>query len=179
MNTVGALKKRLKGAEYLTPKQRTFAEYFVSRYPDVTKKEAAKAAGYADKICEKTGSLLTNPDKYPHVVAYIEKLRDSAAKIYKDHYRHLRRLDDLSKKAEDKGQLAAAINAEFRLGQSVGLYVDKKEIKVQDLSAMSKDELIKQINELRDEIPNSKILELEAEEDDSVEDWKRLLGRIS
>ena len=51
----------------------------------------------------------------------------------KDHYRHLRRLDDLSKKAEDKGQLAAAINAEFRLGQSVGLYVDKKEIKVQDL----------------------------------------------
>jgi len=103
-------------------------------------------------------------------VAYIEKLRDSAAKIYKDHYRHLRRLDDLSKKAEDKGQLAAAINAEFRLGQSVGLYVDKKEIKVQDLSAMSKDELIKQINELRDEIPNSKILELEAEEDDSVED---------
>ena len=104
------------------------------------------------------------------MVAYIEKLRDSAAKIYKDHYRHLRRLDDLSKKAEDKGQLAAAINAEFRLGQSVGLYVDKKEIKVQDLSAMSKDELIKQINELRDEIPNSKILELEAEEDSSVED---------
>ena len=45
MNTVGALKKRLKGAEYLTPKQRTFAEYFVSRYPDVTKKEAAKATG--------------------------------------------------------------------------------------------------------------------------------------
>jgi len=35
---------------------------------------------------------------------------------------------------------------------------------------MSKDELIKQINELRDEIPNSKILELEAEEDSSVED---------
>ena len=148
--------------------------------PDVTKKEAAKHAGYADKICEKTGSLLTNPDKYPHVVAYIEKLRDSAAKAYKDHYRHLRRLDDLSKKAEDKGQLAAAINAEFRLGQSVGLYVDKKEIKVQDLSAMSKEELIKQINELRDEIPNSKVLEIEAEEgNDELEDWKRFLERIS
>jgi len=75
------------------------------------------------------------------------------------------------KKAEDKGQLAAAINAEFRLGQSVGLYVDKKEIKVQDLSAMSKEELIKQINELRDEIPNTKILEIEAEEgEDQLED---------
>ena len=67
--------------------------------------------------------------------------------------------------------MAAAINAEFRLGQSVGLYVDKKEIKVQDLSAMSKEELIKQINELRDEIPNSKVLEIEAEEgEDSSED---------
>jgi len=51
------------------------------------------------------------------------------------------------------------------------LYVDKKEIKVQDLSAMSKEELIKQINELRDEIPNTKILEIEAEEgEDQLED---------
>lgn len=160
-----ALKKRLKGAEYLTPKQRMFAEYYVARYPNVTKKEAAKQAGYSEKICEKTGSLLTNPEKYPYVVAYIEKLRDSASKQYKDHLRHLKRLDSLSQIAEDKGQIAAAINAEFRLGQSVGLYVDKKEIKVQDLSAMSKEELIKTINELKDEIPNSKVLEVEAEED--------------
>lgn len=160
-----ALKKRLKGAEYLTPKQRMFAEYYVSKYPNATKKEAAKHAGYSEKICEKTGSLLTNPDKYPYVVAYIEKLRDSAAKQYKDHLRHLKRLDDLSQVAEEKGQIAAAVNAEFRLGQSVGLYVDKKEIKVQDLSAMSKEELIKTINELKDEIPNSKVLEVEVSED--------------
>jgi len=164
MTSTTALKKRLKGAEYLTPKQRMFAEFYVSRYPNVTKKEAAKQAGYSEKICEKTGSLLTNPDKYPYVVAYIEKLRDSASKQYRDHLRHLKRLDSLSQLAEDKGQIAAAINAEFRLGQSVGLYVDKKEIKVQDLSAMSKEELIKTINELKDEIPNSKILDVEAED---------------
>ena len=102
------------------------------------------------------------------MVAYIEKLRDSASKQYRDHLRHLKRLDNLAILAEEKGQLAAAINAEFRLGQSVGLYVDRKEIKVQDLSSMSKEELIKTINELKDEIPNSKILEVEAE--DSEED---------
>jgi len=169
MMSTTALKKRLKGAEYLTPKQCMFAEFYVSRYPNVTKKEAAKQAGYSEKICEKTGSLLTNPDKYPYVVAYIEKLRDSASKQYRDHLRHLKRLDSLSQLAEDKGQIAAAINAEFRLGQSVGLYVDKKEIKVQDLSAMSKEELIKTINELKDEIPNSKILEVEAEDQDEDE----------
>jgi hypothetical protein len=70
----------------------------------------------------------------------------------------------LSKKAEDKNQLAAAINAEFRLGQAAGFYIDRKEIKVQDLSAMTKDELIKTINELKDEIPFEKVIEIEAEE---------------
>ena len=94
MTSTHALKKRLKGAEFLTPKQRMFAEYYVSNYPNVTKKEAAKQAGYSEKICEKTGSILTNPDKYPYVVAYIEKLRDSASKQYRDHLRHLKRLDN-------------------------------------------------------------------------------------
>jgi ribosomal protein L29 len=173
MTSTHALKKRLKGAEFLTPKQRMFAEYYVSNYPNVTKKEAAKQAGYSEKICEKTGSILTNPDKYPYVVAYIEKLRDSASKQYRDHLRHLKRLDNLAILAEEKGQLAAAINAEFRLGQSVGLYVDRKEIKVQDLSSMSKEELIKTINELKDEIPNSKILEVEAEDQKKINNTEK------
>lgn len=128
MNTVAAL-KTFERSRVSNSKTKNICWVLCFKIPRRNQKEAAKAAGYADKICEKTGSLLTNPDKYPHVVAYIEKLRDSAAKIYKDHYRHLRRLDDLSKKAEDKGQLAAAINAEFRLGQSVGLYVDKRKLK--------------------------------------------------
>jgi hypothetical protein len=86
---------------------------------------------------------------------------------YKDYLRHLKRLDSLSKKAEDKNQLAAAINAEFRLGQAAGFYIDRKEIKVQDLSAMTKDELIKTINELKDEIPFEKVLEIEDEKESS------------
>jgi hypothetical protein len=45
MTSTHALKKRLKGAEFLTPKQRMFAEYYVSNYPNVTKKEAAKQGG--------------------------------------------------------------------------------------------------------------------------------------
>ena len=53
---------------------------------------------------------------------------------------------------------------------AAGLYIDKKEIKVQDLSAMSKDELIKQINELKDEIPNAKTIQIEASEEEKLED---------
>jgi hypothetical protein len=158
------VKSELKGAELLTGKQRAFAEFYVTNYPDCTKQEAARHAGYAETTTGKWGSLLTNPDKFPHVVAYIEKLRDLKTNTYKDYLRHLKRLDSLSKKAEDKNQLAAAINAEFRLGQAAGFYIDRKEIKVQDLSAMTKDELIKTINELKDEIPFEKVIEIEAEE---------------
>ena len=122
----------------LTPKQRTFAEVYVANYPNITKKEAAKQAGYSEPTCEKWGSILTNPEKSPHVVSYIEEMREKGIAHFKDFLRHLKRLDGLSKKAEDKGQMAAAINSEFRLGQAAGFYIDRKEIKTQNLSALSK-----------------------------------------
>jgi len=145
---------------HLTPKQRTFAEVFVANYPNITKKEAAERAGYSKPTCEKWGSLLTNPEKSPHVVAYIEEMREKGVTHYKDFLRHLKRLDGLSKRAEDKGQMAAAINSEFRLGQAAGFYIDRKEIKTQNLSALSKDDLIKSIKELKDELGEAKIVEI-------------------
>tara|TARA_R100001443_G_scaffold108037_2_gene118233 strand:+ start:151 stop:681 length:531 start_codon:yes stop_codon:yes gene_type:complete len=148
---------------HLTPKQRTFAEVYVASYPNITKKEAAKKAGYSEPTCEKWGSLLTNPEKYPHVVSFIEEMREKGVAHFKDYLRHLKRLDSLSKKAEDKGQMAAATNAEFRLGQAAGFYIDRKEIKTQNLSAMNKEDLIKSIKELKDELGETKIIEISAE----------------
>ena len=151
---------------HLTPKQRTFAEVFVAHYPNITKKEAAERAGYSKPTCEKWGSILTNPDKSPHVVAYIEEMREKGITHYKDFLRHLKRLDGLSKKAEDKGQMAAAINSEFRLGQAAGFYIDRKEIKTQNLSALSKDDLIKSIKELHNELGETKVVEIPADAED-------------
>ena len=87
-------------------------------------------------------------------------MREKGITHYKDFIRHLKRLDGLSKRAEDKGQLAAAINSEFRLGQAAGFYIDRKEIKTQNLSALSKDDLIKSIKELKDELGETKIVEI-------------------
>ena len=148
---------------HLTPKQRTFAEVFVAHYPNITKKEAAERAGYSKPTCEKWGSLLTNPEKSPHVVAYIEEMREKGVTHYKDFLRHLKRLDGLSQRAEDKGQMAAAINSEFRLGQAAGFYIDRKEIKTQHLSALSKDDLIKSIKELKNELGETKVVEISAD----------------
>ena len=173
------LPNRKKTQLHLTPKQRTFAEVFVANYPDITKKKAAEKAGYAIDTCEKWGSLLTNPDKYPHVVSYIESMREKGVKYYKDYLRHLKRLDSLSDTAEGKGQLAAAINAEFRLGQAAGFYIDRKEIKTQNLSALSKEDLIKEIRSLNHELGENKVVEISAEEakvvkEDDAEDAKVL-----
>ena len=141
---------------HLTPKQRTFAEIFVANYPDITKKKAAEKAGYAIDTCEKWGSLLTNPEKYPHVVSYIESMREKGVKYYKDYLRHLKRLDNLSDTAEGKGQMAAAINAEFRKGQMAGFYVDRREIKHLGLEGMSREALEKRLAELEQKIGESK-----------------------
>ena len=151
---------------HLTPKQRTFAEVYVANYPNITKKEAAKQAGYSEPTCEKWGSILTNPDKSPHVVSYIEEMREKGIAHFKDFLRHLKRLDGLSKKAEDKGQMAAAINSEFRLGQAAGCYIDRKEIKTHNLSALSKDDLIKSIQELQNELGETKVSEVPADAED-------------
>jgi hypothetical protein len=148
----------------LTAKQRSFCEIYVANYPDMTKTQAAEQAGYSKAIASKTGSNLTNPDLNPAVVSYMEILRDQKSGYFKDYLRHLKRLDILSKKAENKGQYAAAVNAEFRLGQAAGFYVDRAEIKVEDLSAMSKEELIEQIKKLQDEIPQANVIEVPAEE---------------
>jgi hypothetical protein len=95
----------------------------------------------------------------------METLRDQKSSSYRDYLRHLKRLDTLAQKAEAKGQYAAAVNAEFRLGQAAGFYIDKKEIKVEDLTAMSKDELIKKIEDLQNEIPTEKTIDITADEE--------------
>ena len=97
--TAQEVKTQLKGAELLTGKQRAFAEFYVANYPDCTKQEAARHAGYAETTTGKWGSLLTNPDKFPHVVAYIEKLRDMKTNTYKDYLRHLKKIRLVIKKS--------------------------------------------------------------------------------
>ena len=148
----------------LTAKQRSFCEIYVANYPDMTKTQAAEQAGYSKAIASKTGSNLTNPDLNPAVVSYMEILRDQKSGYFKDYLRHLKRLDTLAQKAEAKGQYAAAVNAEFRLGQAAGFYIDKKEIKVQDLTTMSKDELIEKIKDLQNEIPKENTIDIIAED---------------
>ena len=73
----------------------------------------------------------------------------------------------LSKKAEEKGQLGHAINAEFRSGQMAGMFVDKKEVTHVGLEGMSREQLEKRLEELESKIGEAKdIIDVTPEKND-------------
>jgi len=151
---------QLKTFADLTVKQRAFVDILVKNWGKISNVDAAKEAGYESK--QKYGpkdiaSRLLNPDLNPHVVRYFEKqYQRELEKKEKDRLAKYNRFDQLSKKAEEKGQLAAAINAEFRSGQMAGMFVDKKEITHVGLEGMSREQLEKRLEELENKIGESK-----------------------
>ena len=67
-------------------------------------------------------------------------------------------------KAEEKNQLASAINAEFRAGQMAGFFVDKKEINHIGLEGMNREQLEKRLTELEKNLnENKQIIDITAE----------------
>ena len=97
------------------------------RYP---KSKQPKRAGYKSNKPEgptEIASRLTDPNKNPHVVRYMEmKYNQELKKHEGDKLKKYKRFETLSRKAEDKKQYAVAVNAEFRSGQMAGMFVDKR-----------------------------------------------------
>ena len=63
----------------LTPKQIKFCVLFVEQGDEITAKECAIQAGYAESVAVKTASELR---KKPHVAEYIRELRNREEKKY-------------------------------------------------------------------------------------------------
>ena len=154
-------KNVLKSTSELTLKQKAFVDIYVSNWGEISKVEAARRAGYKSNKPEgptEIASRLTDPNKNPHVVRYMEMKYNQELKKYK-------RFETLSKKAEDKKQYAVAVNAEFRSGQMAGFFVDKKEVKHVGLEGMSREQLEKRLSELEGKIGEAKnIIDVTPEE---------------
>jgi len=165
---MGKLPNVLKASHHLTPKQKKFAEIMVAKWGQISKAEAAREAGYTpkrDNGASEIGSKLTNPNKNPHVVRYIEKLRSSEiAKWEKDKLRSYKQFDRMREGAIEKNQFNAAINAEKSIGQMAGFFVNKTEVNVTGLEGMSREQLEKRLDELERKIGEGKnIIDAEAE----------------
>jgi phage terminase small subunit len=151
---------QIKTIAELTLKQKKFVDIYVENWGNISKVDAARAAGYESKKPQgptEIASRLTNPDLNPHVCRYMELKLQKELQIYeKDKLRKYKRFDYLSKKAEDKGQLAVAVNAEFRSGQMADMFVNKLEVTNVGLEGMSREQLEKRLSELEQKIGEAK-----------------------
>ena len=135
----------------LNDKEWKFVQEYVSGDGRVTLKEAAMRAGYKEGSASVMAWKLTNPKEYPHVVAAIQAYRAELASKYNTNYeRHMRDLQIIRDKAIDAGAWAAAVNAEYRRGQALGtIYVERKEILHGTIDSMSKEDVQRKLDELK------------------------------
>ena len=148
----------------LTRKQELFVKELVSKDGQITLREAAINAGYAVTSAHSRAYELTNPHISPHVVAAIQSYRRELDEKYGiTFHRHVRDLQNIRDIALENGAYSAAVQAEYRRGQAQGdIYVNKSEIRHGSIDSMSKDEVLKALEELKQSyggIPKDKFRE--------------------
>ena len=133
----------------LTDKQRIFVQIYTENEGRLTPTECARQAGYAEDRANTTASELLNGKRFPKVVEAVLARR---AEIQKTHEvkldKHVQELARLREKALNEKSYSAAVNAERLRGQAAGLYIDRKEIRTGSIDSMSRDDVLKALQEL-------------------------------
>ena len=134
----------------LTKQEWTFVREYVTGDGEVTLAEAARRAGYRESNLKYWGNRLTDPHKSPHIVQAIQELRtELAVKHGTSFERHMKDMQRIRDMALAAGAYSAAVAAEYRRGQALGtIYVERKEIRVGTIDSMSKEEVMKKLEEI-------------------------------
>jgi phage terminase small subunit len=142
-----------KGGRFkaLSEREWRFVHELVSGEGQVTMKEAAIRAGYAESSAGAMARGLTTPETHPHVVAAIQEFRRELAEKYGTTFeRHMRDMQVIRDKALEAGNYGAAVAAEYRRGQALGtIYIDRKEIRHGTIDSMSKEEVMRKLTEIK------------------------------
>lgn len=137
----------------LTARQKTFAKYLVEGVYSNT--ECARLAGYADDSANVYASKLLNGRDYPHVVEYVQELREQRERQYGvTLLGQLQRLHELSRGAEQANQYSAAINAEKIRSALGGLTIDRRET-INTIDQLSRDEITARLAALQKQYPQA------------------------
>ena len=133
----------------LTDKQRVFVKIYAENEGRLTPTECARQAGYAEDRANTTASELLNGKRFPKVVEAVLARR---AEIQKTHEvkldKHVQELARLREKSLAEKSYSAAVNAERLRGQAAGLYIDRKEIRTGSIDSMSREDVLKALQEL-------------------------------
>jgi len=146
---------KLTASSPLTRAQERFVMEIVSKDGQITKREAAVNAGFAVAGAHVTASNLTDPSKHPNVVAKIAAYQEELDIKYGVTYqRHMRDLQLIRDQALANGSYAAAAQAEYRRGMAHGdIYVSKSEIRHGSIDSMSKEEVLRALEEIQNNGP--------------------------
>lgn len=141
----------------LTNRQRTFARHIVEGI--YSNAECARKAGYAVDTAGNKASVLLNGREFPHVLEHVQELRTERERRYGvTTIGQLERLHQLSRGAEEAEQFSAAINAEKIRSALGGLTVDRRE-QVNTIDALSREEIVGRLADLRKQYPQAFQLE--------------------
>jgi hypothetical protein len=178
--TIRNLPKRNKALKEqpLTRKQELFVKELVTKDGQITLRQAAINAGYSAGSAHQRAYELTNPQICPHVVRHIKAYRDELDHKYGiDYKRHIRDLQIIRDRALDNGAYSAAVQAEYRRGQAHGdIYINKSEIRHGSIDSMSKEDVLKALEEIKEgyaPITIDVTPEREADSEDSPEEGER------
>ena len=164
----------------LTRKQELFVKELVANDGQITLREAAINAGYPASSAHTRAYELTNPHISPHVVSAIKAYRDELDQKFGITYqRHLRDMQLIRDTALQNGAYSATVQAEYRRGQAKGdIYVNKSEIRHGSIDSMSKEEVQKALEHLKEQYAAPVIKDItppKGESDSSGEVGKGLL----
>ena len=120
-----------------------FVQELVSQDGFITQTEAAINAGFPTKSARTRASEMMNPEKNPHIVRAIQQYREELNQKYAVTFN--RHLKDLS-----NGAYSAAVQAEKLRGQAAGLYVSKSEVRYGSIDSMSKEQVLKELETIKE-----------------------------
>lgn len=161
---MGNLEKKIEQehGRTLTNRQKTFARHIVEGI--YSNAECARKAGYAHDLAAKQASVLLNGRDYPHVLEYIQELREERERRYGvSTIGQLERLHKLSLGAEEAGQFSAAINAEKIRSALGGLTIDRRET-INTIDQLSRDEITARLAALQRQYPQAFVIDATAED---------------
>ena len=162
----------------ITPIQEKFIDEYCSRFGEISATQCAINAGYARDSAHSRAHELLDWRKHPYVRREIDRRMEDTRKVWEiDRDKHLRKLNDIGKKADAKGLYGVSLKAEELRGKVAGLYIEKQMIMKTELTLEELNAKWKSLFQNREEMEATHISMLDdvwGKEEQVIEDTKQL-----
>ena len=162
----------------MTPIQEKFIDEYCSKFGEISATQCAINAGYARNSAHTRAHELLDWRLHPEVRQEIDRRLEDTRKVWEiDRDKHLRKLNDIGRKADAKGLYGVSLKAEELRGKVAGLYVEKQMVMKAELTSDELNSKWKSLFKNREEMEylNQSMMEdVWGKEEQAIEDTKQL-----